>query len=242
VIPVARRVDRRLFWWATVISAVSAILGLFLTGVVLGAHGPTPLDLRLQAAIAAIREPARTGAARLLTLLGGLPFLAAAAAALLAYCLRAERRRVALFSAVSLVGGFAVEQALKFAIHRPRPNPRGFLTSAVGYSFPSGHSMMSTVLYGLLAALALRSGRRGAVKGLAVAFLAFLILAVGASRVYLAVHWPTDVLFGYCAGLFWLSATGALAIATLGRRRGPAPPDRPAAGRRGGAGVTSRCR
>jgi undecaprenyl-diphosphatase len=211
--PAAGPPEGRLLGWAAAAAVVSALLGALLLTVVLPARGPTPLDLKVRALAASSRTPARTAAARLLTVFGGLPFLAAAGAALLAYCVRAARRRAAAFSALTLLGGFAAEQAIKFAVRRPRPGPHGFLTAAFGYSFPSGHSMMSTVLYGLLAALVARGERKKAVKGATIAVFAILILLVGASRVYLAVHWATDVLFGFCAGLFWLSAAGAASVA-----------------------------
>ena len=91
---------------------------------------------------------------------------------------------------------------LKQIYHRPRPLLP--LVSASGLSFPSGHAMISASFYGLLIYLAWTNVRRPALRYALVAVLAGLILLIGLTRVYLRVHYATDVLAGFTAGLAWL--------------------------------------
>lgn len=98
--------------------------------------------------------------------------------------------------------------ALKLAIDRPRPGP-GLVTvfeAETGTSFPSGHAFFAVVVLGFLAYLAATHVRRRGLGTLAVCGLLALVLLVGASRVYLGVHWPSDVLGGYLAGGTFLAA------------------------------------
>lgn len=89
-------------------------------------------------------------------------------------------------------------QALKYSFHRHRPEPFFGIAAPESYSFPSGHALMSTVFYVLLASLLTRNPViRGAAIGVAI--------LIGISRIYLGVHYPTDVLAGYAAAVFWLS-------------------------------------
>jgi undecaprenyl-diphosphatase len=142
-------------------------------------------------------------AARDITALGSeavLGLLTLGSAVLLA----ADRRwRAASFLLVAILGGELLSQGLKFWIDRPRPDVVPPLVKALGKSFPSGHAMLSMVTYLTLAVLASRlvSGRRAkaCLLGSAVA----LTLLVGSTRVYLGVHYPTDVLGGWIAGLVW---------------------------------------
>ncbi|HZE94806.1 MAG TPA: phosphatase PAP2 family protein [Gemmatimonadales bacterium] len=122
---------------------------------------------------------------------------------------------VAAFAGASLL-----DYWLKLAIHRPRPGYAGALIHS-SWSFPSGHAMVSLVGYGMLAYVILllrHSNRRTQliVGGAA----AFLIAAIGISRLYLGVHYFSDVIGGYAAGLVWLSAcVSAVEIARRSRRR-----------------------
>ena len=96
-----------------------------------------------------------------------------------------------------------VSNLLKAAFERPRPDLVAHLVDVSSLSFPSGHAMMSTVTWLTLAALlaTVQSTRRMKVYVLAVG--ACLALLIGVSRVFLGVHWPTDVLAGWCIGAAW---------------------------------------
>ena len=103
-----------------------------------------------------------------------------------------------------MAGAVVLENALKYAVHRTRPEPF-FGTPPESYSFPSGHALFSACFYGALAwMLAARTRNAGACAAIWTAALA-LIAAIGLSRVYLGVHYPTDVIGGYLVAAFWLA-------------------------------------
>jgi len=123
--------------------------------------------------------------------------------------LAARRRWIELGGwAAAFVGGFVLNGALKVAIRRPRPPYATDLFSIATWSFPSGHAMVSLVGYGMLAYILLIVVRiRGRGAQIAVVLgAALLILAIGMSRLYLGVHYFSDVIGGYAAGLLCLSA------------------------------------
>lgn len=119
------------------------------------------------------------------------------------------------FCTVNLAGSTILNQLLKFAIQRPRPDVSLRLVEIGGFSFPSGHSMAAMAFFGLFIWLTWRYVRdRRARVGL-TAFLCVMIAAVGFSRVYLGVHYASDVLGGFCASLIWLAVYTKVAGPTL---------------------------
>jgi undecaprenyl-diphosphatase len=116
------------------------------------------------------------------------------------------RRRHALFVLLMSVGlGEVFVWLAEQMLRRPRPPLQGALASASGFSFPSGHSFIAVSFYGLLTYFLLRFVHGKWRKTLVLASGAMLILAIGLSRVYLGVHWPSDVLASYAAGAAWLT-------------------------------------
>lgn len=113
------------------------------------------------------------------------------------------RRREAILVLVLTLGGFAISLGLKGFFDRPRPEVAAHLSHVESSSFPSGHAMMAAVVYPTLGALVagLLTRRRDRLHVLLWAV--GIALAVGLSRVYLGVHYPTDVLAGWMAGLVW---------------------------------------
>lgn len=116
----------------------------------------------------------------------------------------APGRRPGACCAFNLALVVVLNQVLKFIVQRPRPE--GFrLATETGFSFPSGHSMVAMAFFGLLIWMVWRYERDRAVRiGCSVA-LAVLIVAVGVSRIYLGVHYASDVVAGFCASLAWLA-------------------------------------
>ena len=107
------------------------------------------------------------------------------------------------FYFITVAGGGLLNLLLKNFFERERPNIHSMI-EADGFSFPSGHSMGSMTYYGFLGYLILRSKRNPLSKvGLGI-LLCLIILLIGISRIYLGVHYPSDVLAGYAAGLAWL--------------------------------------
>jgi len=109
-----------------------------------------------------------------------------------------------------LVGGLLtlVNTALKLAVNRPRPSADlvHILSDERGSAFPSGHAFFAIVILGLLAYLIFPNSKNQTLRTVLLVGLIVLILLIGASRVYLGVHWPSDVLGGYLTGVVFLAA------------------------------------
>jgi undecaprenyl-diphosphatase len=142
-------------------------------------------------------------AARDVTALGSITVLTLMTVVVVCYLLWARFRGHALLVAISVGGGALAMTLLKRGFERPRPDLVPHLAHVSTASFPSGHAMLSAVVYLTLGALLAQAQarRRLGIYFLAVAIL--LTIGVGASRVYLGVHWPSDVVAGWCAGTSW---------------------------------------
>jgi undecaprenyl-diphosphatase len=162
------------------------------------------------------------GAMRDITALGSWPvlviFVLAVAGALL---VRRQYHALALLLAATL-GGRLLNMVLKDYFARPRPDLALHLTEVRSMSFPSGHAMDSATIYLTLAALLARFVQPRALKVYFLALAAGLTFLIGISRTYLGVHYPTDVLAGWVAGLAW--ATLCWALASYLQQRGAVEP------------------
>jgi membrane-associated phospholipid phosphatase len=119
---------------------------------------------------------------------------------------------------LAVFGGMALNFLLKNLFLRPRPYFNDRILTLTSYSFPSGHTMMATVFYGTLCALALSQVRRWQWRLLAILGAALLVLLVGFSRIYLGAHFLSDVLAAIAEGLAWL-AFSLIAVETIRRRQ-----------------------
>ena len=138
-----------------------------------------------------------------ITALGGLLILGLLTIAACGYLWLTQRHKLALFVAVSIPAGALLNTLLKEYFTRPRPDivPHG--TGAALSSFPSGHAMMSAVVFLTLGALLSLSTENTRIKIYILFWSVFLTVIVGISRVYLGVHWPTDIIAGWIAGGTW---------------------------------------
>ncbi|GBF06630.1 PA-phosphatase-like phosphoesterase [Deinococcus aerius] len=173
-------------------------------------EGGYPWDQSVLAWYAAHRTPGLTRLARGLALLGGVPLLPLITAAIALGLARVGARAHAWFLAAAVGGATLLNVLAKVIFQRPRPDELGAVLSEPGYSFPSGHAM-SNMAFGFALALVFwrsRAGWPAAVLGVGWA------LAVGLSRNYLGVHYPSDVLAGFAASAVWV--TGLYLI--LGQR------------------------
>jgi undecaprenyl-diphosphatase len=123
-----------------------------------------------------------------------------------------------IYLAVTAGGGALLDLELKRYFARARPIAAEMLLRANGYSFPSGHAMGSAVAFGALAYLSFRAIRSWPTKAAVIAFLYTLVASVALSRVYLGVHWISDVLAGVTVGTVWVTTT-TVAYETLRRIR-----------------------
>ncbi len=161
------------------------------------------LSLRRPSDLTPIGSPAIQEAARDVTALGSVTVLGLVTAITAGFLALDGKRRMAAFVCGSVVSGLVMSAILKDAFHRARPDLVPHAVYVSTESFPSGHSMMSAVTYLTLGALLSRSRERKRIKAYFLLLAVFLMLIVGLSRIYLGVHWPTDVLAGWTAGSVW---------------------------------------
>jgi membrane-associated phospholipid phosphatase len=160
----------------------------------------------------AVHQHATPGLTRLML---GFSFLGSVAVIsvlwLVAICvfLYFRRTRMAALLGITMAGAGVLDVALKLAFHRPRPVPF-FGATPSSYSFPSGHAFGSVCFYGILAAILATPARGRVAKWCIWTGAVFLIGMIGISRIYLGVHYPSDVIAGYCAGAIWVGAAGFL--------------------------------
>ncbi len=108
-----------------------------------------------------------------------------------------------LFFIIAVAGSGLLTTLLKHFYQRGRPSINESI-DAIGFSFPSGHSMGALVFYGFLAYFVVRSTQKRAVKAITLIVLGILIILIGTSRIYLGAHFPSDVIAGFIAGTVWL--------------------------------------
>lgn len=125
------------------------------------------------------------------------------AAFVAAFLFMTRKTSGALFLLISAVGGWCLFNVLKLVVGRPRPDSGLHLVQASDFSFPSGHATDSTATYLALALLFVSAQASSRVRRYGIGVAAVMIALIGASRVYLGVHYPTDVLAGWCCGLVW---------------------------------------
>jgi len=174
------------------------------------------LDSSVRAMVHAFSSPQMTRVMQALTFLGSLEFLSALFVLFVILFLAQGMRRAAMWFAVAAGGSEILDAVLKLAFHRSRPVPF-FGAAPPSYSFPSGHAMSSFCFYGVLAGLYSARIRSRAARILAWIVSAALIAGIGLSRIYLGVHYPTDVVAGYLAGAVWVSTL--LFVDRLGARK-----------------------
>ncbi|MEX2479994.1 MAG: phosphatase PAP2 family protein [Gammaproteobacteria bacterium] len=186
-----------------------------------------------EAILLALRNPADTteplGPAWLeemmrdFTGLGGTGILTLFTLGASGYLILRRKQKAALAVLIAVGGGILLSTAVKLGFDRPRPDlvPHGSYVQTA--SFPSGHSMMSAVVYLTLAVMLARVRPQWRIKTYVLACAVLLTVLVGASRVYLGVHWPSDVLAGWSIGAAW--ALTCWLVTLLLQRRGQIEPE-----------------
>ena len=142
-------------------------------------------------------------AGRDVTALGGVTVLTLMTVAAAGYLALDGKRGAMLLMLSAVVSGAAASGSLKWLFERPRPAVGSDLAEVFTSSFPSGHSMLSAVVYLVLGTMLARMERRRAIRIYFITVAALLTTLVGLSRIYLGVHYPSDVVGGWSAGLAW---------------------------------------
>ena len=139
-----------------------------------------------------------TSVLKVITELGGVAFIVLAGVLIFMFC-----KKIRWFVTFDLVGVTVINQAIKDIVRRPRPNVLR-LVEEDGYSFPSGHSMVSMAFYGIIIYLVYKNVTNKYLKWSLITLLSLLILSIGFSRIYVGVHYFTDVVGGFLLGLAYL--------------------------------------
>jgi len=138
-----------------------------------------------------------------LTSLGGTSVLSLVTVGAVGFLLITRRWKAAGWLLVAVCGGALLTTLVKDFIGRARPDVVLHLVKVTNPSFPSGHAAISAATYLTIAALLTSVSEQGAVRGYLLGSAIFLTLMIGATRIYLGVHWPSDVLAGWCLGAAW---------------------------------------
>lgn len=153
--------------------------------------------------------PLLTDVMRGITQLGSPPFLITVGALLVWILVRAGRKHAAVLLAIAMIGAEILDQLLKLAFHRQRPEAFFGYAEPLGYSFPSGHAVTSCCFYGMTAAILTARMESPLAKALVWIGAGLAAGMIGFSRIYLGVHYPSDVIAGYAAAIVWVAALRA---------------------------------
>lgn len=158
-------------------------------------------DTNIYNVIAKVISPGITTFLKIITNLGGATGIISVTIALL-ITIRSKYYKVCII--INLIIITLINQILKFIIQRPRPEEFRIVEES-GYSFPSGHSMVSMAFYGFLIYIAYKEIKNTYIRNIVFIMLAILILFIGLSRIYLGVHYASDVLAGFLLSISYLA-------------------------------------
>jgi len=208
-----RKFERRELGWLLVGFSVCLLIWGFLALASEVMEGDTKaLDTRILVSLRQTDDPSRPigpawveSALLDLTAIGGPTVLALVVFAVVGFLALQTRYRTALVVLITAASGEVANIAIKNAFMRPRPTVVPHLRDAFSTSFPSGHAMESAIIYLTLGAMLMRLSERRITKLYCIGMAIFVTFLVGMSRVYLGVHYPTDVLGGWIFGFLWAS-------------------------------------
>lgn len=184
--------------WALLISLLCAI-GFGLIALLVSDKKIAQFDSTIIAAIQGLESPGLTSIMKFFTFIGSGTQVAIIALLVLFFLFKVLHHRRELILVIWVVlGSTILNEILKTVFHRARPTIHR-IVEANGFSFPSGHSMAAFSLYGVIAFLLWRHLSTSLGRGLLILFSIFMIIMIGVSRIYLGVHYPSDVLGGFLA-------------------------------------------
>lgn len=163
-------------------------------------------DEGVRAAINQHASPALTSVMRFITFFGSTIFILALGICVVVVFIWIKWRHAALLFTITMAGALVLNGTLKLLFHRARPEAYFGIIAPTSYSFPSGHALYSFCFYGTLAVITSARLHSRAIRFVIWAAAVSLILLVGMSRIYLGVHYPSDVLAGYMTAFIWVMA------------------------------------
>jgi undecaprenyl-diphosphatase len=196
--------------WSGMISGLAlALFGLLAAGVSIGAT--TQYDNQIRSVIHDTASTYLTALANGVSLMGSLQILVPASVVIVIGLLLFKKRWPAAALSAAMGGALVLNWTLKTGLHRARPQPF-FGVDPETFSFPSGHVLFASCFYGSLSFILFSRGKLSHIGWIVVAAL---VCAIGWSRVYLGVHYPSDVAAGLLVAIFWLGAIRGLGMFRL---------------------------
>lgn len=217
--PLSTKVTARAAESAISVSLVLAMLSLllfaWLAEEVLETH-TIRFDSFVRSAVHGWASPALTSFMRTMTWIGSVKFLIPFVAVCVAGFLYVRWRRAAFLLLIAVAGAIPLDALLKVAFHRARPFPFFDIRAPQSYSFPSGHALFAFCIFGVLAEITTARSKRVWLRVVIWIFAGAMVFLIGLSRIYLGVHYPSDVVAGYLAAAIWVSS---IAVVDRWRRR-----------------------
>jgi len=182
----------------------TSIIGFCLMSLWISDHKIVHFDRSIIASVQGMETPGLTLIMKCFTFIGSAPFVVVLSLFLLFFLYKVLHHRMELILFVyAVIGSALLNQFLKQFFHRVRPDLHRLIEIG-GYSFPSGHAMNAFTVYTVIAFLLWRHIPYRLGRGILIAVSAMMILLIGASRIYLGVHYPSDIVGGYFASGFWV--------------------------------------
>ena len=172
-----------------------------------------------RAAVHHLASPTMTSIMRGISFTGSTIFLTTATIIMFIWFLTRRWRREGWLLGITMLGASILNTTLKLTFQRPRPEPFFDLLAPRTYSFPSGHSLASFCFYGALATVLTARIENKTINFVTWLIAGVMVLVIGLSRIYLGVHYTTDVLAGYAAALIWIAVIRFLEMQLVRRRR-----------------------
>ncbi len=158
------------------------------------------IDTEIMNLVAAFRSTGITKAFIFLTYLGNWQVIVGLSVVVIIILALLKKTREIIFLTAALISGEVIKELLKFLIHRQRPDAVFSLLPENGYAFPSGHAFMSVIFYGMLCYFIYQACKKKWQRIILLVATAILVFLIGFSRIYLGVHWISDILAGWLIG------------------------------------------
>lgn len=189
------------------IVSVFALLGFSFMAIAVSANDYLHFDSEVISFIQGWESPVLTGIMKVFTYIGSTGSMIVLSLFILIFLYKGLKHRVELVLFIAVMAGSPILNAMvKLCFQRTRPDLHRLIEIG-GYSFPSGHAMNAMSLYGILTFLLWRHIKVKWGRILLIVMSTSMILTIGISRIYLGVHYPSDIIAGYLAGGFWIATS-----------------------------------